>query len=248
MCSVSFISRGDGFFLAMNRDELISRVPALPPRAQRRGDLAVLCPSEPSGGTWIGVNSAGIAFSLLNWHSRPDRPEEDLVSRGEVVRALLSSRSSGAAASILKELPLRRMNPFRLISVSLVDRLLMEWRSGPEGLNSKVHPWQRRHWFSSGFDEARAIQVRQGVCAQFLGNLEDLATVRKLHATHLPIAGPFSLCMHREDAATVSYTEISVRDHTASMSYLAGSPCSPSARFREVLRLDPSAIADGCAV
>ena len=248
MCSVSFISRHDGFVLAMNRDELISRVPALPPRARRHGDLAVLCPAEPSGGTWIGVNSAGMAFSLLNWHSQPDRAAEDLVSRGEVVRALLASRSSSVAASILKELPLRRMNPFRLISISLADRLLMEWRSGPEALNFKVHPWKSRHWFSSGFDEARAIQVRQGVCTQFLGNLEDLATVRKLHSSHLPIAGPFSLCMHRKDAASVSYTEISVRDHTASMSYLAGSPCSPSARFRELLSLDPSAIENGCAV
>ena len=39
-----------------------------------------------------------------------------------------------------------------------------------------------------------------------------------------------------------------LRDQTASMSYLVGSPCSPSARFREVLSLDPSAIEDECAV
>ena len=248
MCSVTFLPREEGFVLAMNRDELISRVPALPPRVHQRGDLAVLCPSEPSGGTWIGVNSAGLAFSLLNWHSQPDRTGEDLISRGEVVRALLSGRSSSAAAAILKELPLRRMNPFRLISVSLPERLLAEWRSGSEVLTSKVCPWQRHHWFSSGFDEAKAIQVRRGVCGQFSGDLEDLATLRKLHASHLPIAGPFSLCMHREDAATVSYTEISVRDHMASMSYVSGSPCSPAARFREVLSLHPSVSQERCAV
>ena len=248
MCSVSFIPREDGFVLAMNRDELISRVPALPPRVHYRGDLAVLCPSEPSGGTWIGISSAGMAFSLLNWHSQPNRPGEDLISRGEVVRALLSGGSSSAAASILKELPLRRMNPFRLIAVSLPERSLTEWRSGTEALTSEAHPWKRQHWFSSGFDEAGAIQVRQRVCAQFPGDLEDLTTLRKLHATHQPMAGPFSLCMHREDAATVSYTEISVRDHTASMFYIAGSPCSSAARFSEVLSLDPSAIQDRCAV
>ena len=240
MCSVSFIPRDDGFVLAMNRDELISRVPALPPYLHHRGDLAVLCPSEPSGGTWIGINSAGMAFSLLNWHSQPDRANDDLISRGEVVRALLCSHSSSEAASILEELPLRQMNPFRLIAVSLPERSLVEWRSGIEALTSKGHPWKRQHWFSSGFDEARAIQVRRGVCAEF-PDLEDLATLRKLHATHLPTAGPLSLCMHRQDAATVSYTEISVRDDTAAMSYISGSPCSPAARFREVLSLDPSA-------
>ena len=98
MCSVTFLPREEGFVLAMNRDELISRVPALPPKVHHRGELTVLCPSEPSGGTWIGVNSAGLAFSLLNWHSQPDRPGEDLISRGEVVRALLSGRSSSEVA------------------------------------------------------------------------------------------------------------------------------------------------------
>ena len=248
MCSVSFIPREDGFVLAMNRDELISRVPALPPRVNRRGGLAVLCPSEPSGGTWIGISSAGMAFSLLNWHSQPDRTGEDLISRGEVVRALLSGGSSSAPASILKELPLRRMNPFRLIAVSLPERSLTEWRSGSEALTFKVHPWRRLHCFSSGFDEARAIQVRRLVCAQFPGDLGDLTTLRRLHASHQPIAGPFSLCMHREDAATVSYTEISVRDHEASMSYISGSPCSSGARFSEVLSLDSSVLRDASAV
>jgi Transport and Golgi organisation 2 len=248
MCSVSFLPREEGFVLAMNRDELISRVPALPPRVHCRGDLEVLCPSEPSGGTWIGVNSEGMAFSLLNWHSQPDCSEEGLVSRGEVVRALLGARGSSAAAAILSELPLGRMNPFRLIAVSLPERSLTEWRSGSGALTSEVHPWKRHHWFSSGFDEGKATKIRQGVCAQFPGDFEDLATLRKLHATHLPIAGSFSLCMHREDAATVSYTEISVRNHTASMSYFSGSPCSPAAQFSQVLRLDPSAIQDGCTV
>jgi hypothetical protein len=248
MCSVTFLPREEGFVLAMNRDELISRVPALPPKVHHRGELTVLCPSEPSGGTWIGVNSAGLAFSLLNWHSQPDRPGEDLISRGEVVRALLSGRSSSEVSAILKELPLRRMNPFRLIAVSLPERLLAEWNSGSELLTSKVCPWQRHHWFSSGFDEAKAIQVRRGVCEQFSGDLEDLPTLRKLHASHVPIAGPFSLCMHRKDATTVSYTEITVRDHTASMFYISGSPCFPAARCREVLSLRPSVRQDRCAV
>ena len=116
-------------------------------------------------------------------------------------------------------------------------------------LTSKVCPWkQRHHWFSSGFDEAKAIQVRRGVCEQISGDLEDLPTLRKLHASHLPIAGPLSLCMHREDATTVSYTEITVRDHTASMSYISGSLCSPAARFREVLSLQRSVRQDRCAV
>jgi Transport and Golgi organisation 2 len=248
MCSVSFVPRDDGFVLAMNRDELLSRIPALPPRVHFRDGLSAVSPSEPGGGTWIGVNSAGMTFALLNWHSEPERTDEDLVSRGEVVRALLSAGNSSAAASILRLLPLRRMNPFRLIAVSMQERALAEWRSGNEGLTFKVQPWKRQHWFSSGLDEPRAIQVRGEVCSQFPGDLLESATLRKLHASHLPNAGPFSLCMHREDAATVSYTEIEVREQTASIYYISGSPCSHSAVAGEVLTLHLSAVPDACPV
>ena len=67
MCSVSFLPREDGFVLAMNRDERLSRASALPPEVFERDGLAMLYPREMSGGTWIGVNSAGAAFSLINW-------------------------------------------------------------------------------------------------------------------------------------------------------------------------------------
>ena len=132
-----FFPRQDGFVLAMNRDELLSRVPALPPVPTLR-KLAVLCPREPGGGTWIGINSAGMALSLLNWHSQPDRTGDDTISRGEVVRALLSARSSKSAASTLRKLPVERMNPFRVISISLREGLLNEWRSGSDTLELPI--------------------------------------------------------------------------------------------------------------
>jgi Transport and Golgi organisation 2 len=238
MCSVSFVPRDDGFVLAMNRDELLSRAPALPPKVHLWNRLSVLCPREPTGGTWIGVNSAGMAFSLINWHSQPDRTCDDLISRGEVVRTLLSARSSEAAASLLRGLPLKRMNPFRVIAISLREHSLAEWRSGSRALEVTLLPWTRQHWFSSGFDETKANEVRQQVCSQVSGDLLDVPTLRKLHAGHVPKAGPFSLCMHRESAGTVSYTEISIRGRAASMYYIAGSPCTSSSRFTELLDLE----------
>lgn len=238
MCSVSFVPRDDGFVLAMNRDELLSRVSALPPEVLWRGRLAVLFPREWSGGTWIGVNSAGMAFSLINWHSQPDRVCGDLVSRGEVVRALLSARSATSAASILKELPLKHMNPFRVIVVSLDERSLTEWRSGRDALEFSFLSWRRHHWFSSGLDEAMANNVRQGVCSQIADDSLDVSSLRKLHRSHAPKVGPFSLCMHREDAGTVSYTELSVSGRLASMYYISGPPCSGAARFDGTLNLD----------
>jgi hypothetical protein len=54
--------------------------------------------------------------------------------------------------------------------------------------------------------------------------------LRRLHCSHSPRIGPFSTCMHRADAATVSYTEITVSPRDAVMHYYAGSPCQKAAR------------------
>ena len=242
MCSVSFLPREDGFVLAMNRDERLSRLSALPPEVFERDGLAMLYPRELSGGTWIGVNSAGAAFSLINWYSQPDCAYGNPVSRGEVVRALLSARNCAAAASLLGELPLKRMNPFRLMVVSLAERSLTEWHSGCGDLEPFDLSWKRHHWFSSALDEGKANQVRRRVCARIHGDFFDLPLLRKLHRSHAPTAGPFSLCMHRDDACTVSYTEINVRGAMATTYYVAGPPCSRSPRFKASLGLDVAAV------
>lgn len=238
MCSVSFLPRDDGFVLAMNRDERLSRVSAVPPEAHGREGLSILCPRELTGGTWIGVNSAGMVFSLINWYSQPDCAFGNPVSRGEVVRELLWARDSQGVVSFLGDLPLNRMNPFRLVVASLSERSLTEWRSGGGALERFKLSWKRHHWFSSSLDEAKANQTRRRVCARLNSECIDLPSLRKLHRSHAPKAGPFSMCMHRDDACTVSYTEIDVRSSAASMYYVAGPPCSRSPRFRASITFD----------
>ena len=53
--------------------------------------------------------------------------------------------------------------------------------------------------------------------------------LRRLHRSPAPHAGPFSTCMHRADAATVSYTDVAVPSRRAVMSYHAGAPCHTAA-------------------
>ncbi|HEY5813063.1 MAG TPA: hypothetical protein VIT23_10485 [Terrimicrobiaceae bacterium] len=136
--------------------------------------------------------------------------------------------------SLLEKLPLKRINPFRLIVVSLSEGLLFEWRSSRGTLERIPYPWRRHHWFSSGFDEAKANQVRREVFGRISEDWNK-PLLRKLHSGHAPKAGPFSVCMHRKDAGTVSYTELDVSTSIASMLYIAGSPCSPSPRYRAEL-------------
>jgi hypothetical protein len=120
---------------------------------------------------------------------------------------------------------LRKLGPFRLIVVLPSERHVIEWRWNLEQLTMRDHQWQRQHWFSSGFDEERAELERQRVCdLAHNGQLGSLRSLRQLHRSHAPKRGPFSICMHRPDAATVSYTEVAVSGKRATMRYKSG-PC-----------------------
>ncbi len=237
MCSVSFLPHSGGFDLLMNRDELLSRPAALPPSIHRCGGLAALYPHELHGGTWAGINESGLTLALINWYSQPQLA--GTLSRGEVIPALLAEETAGEAEVRLKALPLSRMNPFRLIIVSPSEKRLQEWRSSGSLLEGSALPWEKCHWFSSGFDEEQANHVRRLTCGDAAGeaDADTLPWLRRLHRSHVPTNGAFSLCMHRADACTVSCTEISLNSTGAVMAYHAGPPCCSGPPFTMSLRL-----------
>jgi hypothetical protein len=227
MCTVTFIARRNGYALGMNRDEKLTRPAGLPPRRMQIIGRTILAPSEPSGGAWIGVNDTGVTLALVNWYSILTRVTGNAFSRGEVVKASLSADSPAAVVTILQDQPLSRVNPFRLIGIFPTDCAVIEWRWNLKRLERLDHPWRTNTWISSGFDEPGAQQARGKV---FRKSLRDRSAgkvdwLRRLHRSHRPECGPYSTCMHRSDAATVSCTEITVARQKATMNYIPGPPC-----------------------
>jgi hypothetical protein len=243
MCTVSFLPQRSGFMLAMNRDEQMSRPRALPPRAHQTGSRKSLYPSEASGGTWIGVNDAGLGVALINWYAKPQRDRALCVSRGIMVPHLLAAETLAEAGVFLSDLPLAQINPFRVIAISAGERKIREWRWDGKLLKSMAHAWARRHWFSSGYDETLANRKRAGVVRAAAISRQTPAWLRKLHRSHLPERGPFSICMHRAEARTVSYAEILVGGRKAQMVYAAGSPCTKKPGAPRLLPLTGEAAA-----
>lgn len=227
MCTVTFIARRNGYALGMNRDEKLTRAPGLPPRLTRLNGRAILAPSEPGGGTWIGVNDSGAALALINWYSITARVAGQAVSRGEVAKLALSSDSAALVDVTLKELPLARVNPFRLIGVFPACNAVFEWRWNLQRLEHCDHRWQTNTWISSGFDEPGAQQARRKNFREALRQKSTGGTdwLRRLHRSHGPECGPYSTCMHRTDAATVSYTEVTMSRRMATMRYTPGALC-----------------------
>jgi len=224
MCTLSFLPGSGGFHLLINRDEQRGRPAALPAKVHRCGILSAIYPWEPSGGTWIGINQHGLTLALINWYSTPQLQEPPAFSRGVIIPKLLAKDSVSKMEEELRCLPLTRVNPFRLILVSSRDQSLHEFRSDTMTCQKISFPWERSHWFSSGFEEAKVMRIREQTCREESGACS-LTHLRNLHASHTPEKGPFSICMHREDACTVSSTEISVTNELASMSYQHSSPC-----------------------
>ena len=241
MCTVTFMPRKRGYCLGMNRDEKRLRAKGLPPTIRNIHGHRVLYPSEPTGGTWIALNDRGVSFALLNWYSVPARANVDQVSRGEVIPSIAAAGSPAIADVSLFELPLGRMNPFRLVGVFPESREITEWRWDSKQLARKPHRWRNQQWTSSGFDEPTAQRARSRAFKKTLiqKSAGTLAWLRRLHRSHSPHTGPFSICMHRDEAATVSYTEISVLPCQGSVRHRSGAACEFSESSFHSLRLFP---------
>jgi hypothetical protein len=242
MCTVTFIARQRGYCLGMNRDEKLTRPTGLPSKKKRVNGRAVISPSEPGGGTWIAVNDHGATLALINWYSISARVNGHAVSRGEVVNSVSATMSPDFAETALRELPLNRINPFRLIGVFPATSEIVEWRWDLKQLVRKSLHWHTQQWISSGFDEPTAQRVRGRTfrLARQQTSAGSLNWLRRLHRSHSPHSGPFSTCMHRTDAATVSYTEVSTTARKATMRYYAGAPCQGK-RIHSVEQLAVSA-------
>lgn len=214
----------------MNRDEQWSRPISLPPTARHAGRFAALCPSESGGGTWIGVNESGATFALVNWYSVTAAPGPAASSRGLAVSILLATESPEESGTTLREWLRPGIRPFRLIGFYARTRQVVKWRWNGELLESLPHSWEPRQWISSGLDEPTANQVRSETFRLATRSTAAGTSrwLQSLHRSHLPERGAFSHCVHRSDAGTVSYTEISVGTSLATMKHHLGCPCTKS--------------------
>jgi len=221
MCTLSFIPGETGYLVGMNRDERFSRTRSLPPEIF---DNAIY-PHEPSGGTWLGVNTDGLTLAVLNRNEDGPLPAKQR-SRGELIPAMIASECLADVQRRLVAFDIRGMYPFRLVAISMQDREICEWQWGTK-LNRLNFEWQPRHWFSSGISDSEANRGRSPV-VQEAWKGPDAGTIpwlQQLHRSHAPRPGPYSICVHRDDAASVSYSEIEVTPSTVQFRYAAGYPC-----------------------
>jgi hypothetical protein len=225
MCTLSFLPKDAGYIVAMNRDESVSRQPALPPDLRKYGRSKAIYPVDVEGGTWIAVSEAGTTWALLNRNATV--PTNKLRSRGEIIVKALESSNESRAIEELDPRILAEVLPFRLIMLSAESQQVTEWVWDGENITRLSHPWRANHWFSSGISDQSASETRGRIFAQSSSH-SDWGTVewlRRMHRSHEPDPGAFSICVHRPDARSISYAEIVVAQDTITFSYSDGPPC-----------------------
>lgn len=238
MCTLSWIPLPDGYVVAMNRDERRTRAPALPPSAVDAGGIPALMPVDgDAGGTWISVNDRGHALALLNrWDESPHDAGTPLVSRGLLVRDLAGLSGADAIRAALTGLPLSRYRPFTLVSITPAERPhLFEWNGQVLSHATAAEPGLVRTSSGSNQVEAERSRGEQFRSAAKSGGGLTPAMLATLHRSHEPARGPTSICMHREEASTVSCSLITVSQATVLFRYLGGPPCVTESRVEASL-------------
>lgn len=240
MCTVTFWPSKGGYRLGMNRDEKHTRPGGLNPQLHSYECRLAVHPAELTGGTWITLNDAGVCLTLLNWYGVPQSPCSSPISRGQVIARSrwvngpddLDHALQTAASALFSQpggLSLRATLPFRLVGFFPSQGEIWEWRWDQKSLTRQQCGWQPQQWISSGYDELGSQCSRGEVFRQFsrqpvAGSAE---WFRQLHSSHDPQPGAYSTCVHRSDAATVSYTEVEITMDagTGVMRHVNGSPC-----------------------
>lgn len=249
MCTVSVISEdlpasgepaaadvGRRVRIACNRDEARTRPSALAPQIRLFGTRQAIMPIDPvSDGTWIAVNDAGVAASLLNVYDAPaasSRASARFRSRGVIVPRLMTCGSAQEAAGIAHKFDAQSFPTFRIVIAD--EDVVFELRSDGARLHSQQFAGTGGPWMftSSGlgddvveaprrelFEEMLVHSVARGTS---IGNSTDRQDA--FHRFRWQERPEISVCMARSDARTVSYTVVEINPRDVALSYYPEAP------------------------
>lgn len=226
-------ARGDAVEvrLACNRDEQRSRPAALRPRVRHFGNHRAILPIDPaSGGTWIAVNDAGLALTLLNVcppaGSGGGQPRPR--SRGSIIPMLLHCATAEAAGWLTATLVPGDYAPFRLVIVDR-RRILELCSDGREVRTLRRAPLTGPLLFtSSGLGDNVVAGPQRHLFEELLVRGHDWRRQQDaFHRHHWRDRPHLSVCMRRPEARTVSHTVVDFSGAAVAFTYYPGAPDEP---------------------
>lgn len=225
MCTLSWFPDARGYHVFFNRDERRARARARGPERHVQGAIAYLAPVDPeSSGTWLASNALGVTICLLNRYPAGGPAGPGPLSRGVLVNGLADLAGIHELEGRLTAPRLLDYGPFTLavldgerVRLAAWDgRDLVRWTHRAPGLVET----------SSAVDGDRVRALRREIFEREPPGVERQLAV---HRSHWPERGSASVCMHRSDASTVSFSHVTVTDPDVVFRYTDGPPCAPVA-------------------
>ena len=232
MCTCILLYRqvpGFPVVLAANREERYDR-PSSPPSWSTNGTASFAGRDCVQGGTWKGVNPAGVVVALTNRIDAPTDPS--LRSRGRLCAEALGQRSSADAIDwVLSHLQGRHYNPFNMICVDARQALVLHYAGHPDvrDLKPGLHVLT-----DTDVDDSRHPRVvRSRLLLQ--GKLsaawdQTQVLLKEVLSDHADATEPGgALCRHGEDSGTVSSSMVAMGPgglSGARYHFSSGPPCT----------------------
>ena len=226
MCTVTVVPHAQGVRLLCNRDEQRTRLHGIPPRIRDLSGQRALFPVDPQrGGTWAGTNDAGLIVALLNVRpSVSGAAGEPKLSRGLIVLELLRCGSLPQAMQTATGLDAGLFEPFRAVIVQ-AGSLAVATSFGTGTIHCTQRPLDAPLLFtSSSLGDAVVFAPRYRLFEQMIlqgGAQGWLDGQARFHDHQWPRRPEISVRMERQDALTVSRTQIDVTNHTRQLRYEA---------------------------
>ncbi len=221
-----------------NRDEQLDRASS-PPLLWPEGFLAPR--DDVAGGTWLGVNRAGVFVGITNRYLGPADPSRR--SRGALVKDALVLGSARAIHEALAAVPPRRHNGFHLVYADAHDTLatVSDGTHGAQLVLGRGRHVITERSFGAGDDRARVERIDRAWARLATPPALELERLTQILTDHDPGDPLGATCIHLPGIpyGTRSGTAIAIAADRAPrcgpavrMLWAEGPPCT--ARFEPV--------------
>lgn len=229
MCTLVALHRctpGADLWIAANRDEYLERPAEGPALRDGRAGPIVAPLDRRAGGTWWGLNGAGLFAAVTN---RPAAaPDPARRSRGQLVVDLLAAGSAREAAGRAAALERDRYNPFNLFLADARDAFAVVYEGAPALL--PLAPGV--HVVGNADPDARAVpKIRrtleraEQVAAGPAGAIRDgLVAICRTHGDDPDPKG--DTCVHLGGYGTRSSSLLRLGPAGDRLEHAAGPPCT----------------------
>jgi uncharacterized protein with NRDE domain len=232
--------------VAANRDEFHERPtegPALREASSSSADrsahggasprsIRVVAPRDlRAGGSWLGVNAAGLFAAITN--RRCESPDPSRRSRGWLVMESLAEPTAARAAERFAHLPTAAYNDFNLFVADSETAHLVTYRDRPQlrDLAPGPHVIGNLHPDESSPKLERLRAQVNDLARGATPSADALAQICRVHVEGLPLE---STCVHAGAYGTCSSTLLWTGDQPA-LRFAEGAPCA--APYRDLTPL-----------